>query len=845
MNNIEENSEKNTTLHRGALFHGAGESWVHIGIVALERTAEAKLQFQLNAHEEARALLEDLTAAAKLALAIPNPASNQPSTTSAPDDANAGEVWSTFLAELAARGFELEALPNSDMQVKLHIDMVSGRAIGTHGALHPYATDDSERGRKIANALMGAVRRPAVSLAQRVRDAVATGDASAAAKAVKENTTALTFGFNEELFDALMMVDATAIAADERLDFRWTRILVASQGHREERVIADVEACLGAHDKQLSEDQRLNLRMLFAICAGKTGRNETARTILNEILNAPTPISAIDRAWAYRNLSMTFPRESQESQRYSQLSADAFLEAGDRDKAVGSLLGLFEGILFQNPDGALSIIDELIGWYNGDDASDRDKRAGLLHIRANAKLSLQKHEEALRDAKEASHLREGLLCAEPQLISSLHLASIAATKVGLTDDAAHYRSAAMSLTALTRDPDSDFAERAIALMEAFDLQVADDLLKEAGSKDDLKSQAFILSAMATHNPTLNLARRIELLERAIELLEQAQRRGQRIESADFGPIHLAVAIQLADANELERALPWYAKALETEPLDPFAVNEYVRILWKLEKWRDLATFVDDQIRKFGEFPDRLYVCGRALLNAGQGDKALSYLVKAKKLAQPGNKIHEFAQKYIDEALEAGAKLPESNHSEGKIVAPITRAEFEKCLERFARHVQSDHRMRFWKSSADCHKWVDNPERLAQSLLHTFLKAAFDDRIEIFEEVAVGAGRMDLYMSLRGGLRVILELKMCGAPSYSSSYAFEGAEQIVHYMENKGTSLGYLVIFDGRRQDFGQGLKPVERIGKHTVMVQFADVRPDVKATTKKAKKRAGSGGASS
>ena len=69
--------------------------------------------------------------------------------------------------------------------------------------------------------------------------------------------------------------------------------------------------------------------------------------------------------------------------------------------------------------------------------------------------------------------------------------------------------------------------------------------------------------------------------------------------------------------------------------------------------------------------------------------------------------------------------------------------------------------------------------------------------------------------------------MCGS-GYSSSYAFEGKEQIVHYMENKGTSLGYLVIFDARRDDFGKGLKGVELVGKHTVYTKFIDVRSEVR-----------------
>jgi hypothetical protein len=87
-----------------------------------------------------------------------------------------------------------------------------------------------------------------------------------------------------------------------------------------------------------------------------------------------------------------------------------------------------------------------------------------------------------------------------------------------------------------------------------------------------------------------------------------------------------------------------------------------------------------------------------------------------------------------------------------------------------------------------------------------------DRIEIFEEIDVGAA--------------ILELKMLGAP-YAASYAFAGTNQIAHYMDSKDVRLGFLVIFDARARDFGAGLKPLEMVGNCTVRVTFVDVRPDV------------------
>lgn len=69
--------------------------------------------------------------------------------------------------------------------------------------------------------------------------------------------------------------------------------------------------------------------------------------------------------------------------------------------------------------------------------------------------------------------------------------------------------------------------------------------------------------------------------------------------------------------------------------------------------------------------------------------------------------------------------------------------------------------------------------------------------------------------------------MCGN-GYSSAYAASGEDQIIHYLENRDTSRGYLVVFDARAKDYGKALlkSPVE--GRFTVRERFVDLRPKVK-----------------
>jgi hypothetical protein len=116
------------------------------------------------------------------------------------------------------------------------------------------------------------------------------------------------------------------------------------------------------------------------------------------------------------------------------------------------------------------------------------------------------------------------------------------------------------------------------------------------------------------------------------------------------------------------------------------------------------------------------------------------------------------------------------------------------------------------------------------LLHTFLKGRFLEQVNVFEELDSGAGRLDLYVQLRGGLTAILELKMCGG-GYSSNYAASGETQLVHYMKNRDSKLGYLVVFDARSRDFGKAL--LSGGNSLTIITKVVDLRPDVVAATER------------
>jgi hypothetical protein len=154
---------------------------------------------------------------------------------------------------------------------------------------------------------------------------------------------------------------------------------------------------------------------------------------------------------------------------------------------------------------------------------------------------------------------------------------------------------------------------------------------------------------------------------------------------------------------------------------------------------------------------------------------------------------------------------------------------KKCIEDFADYIRSEKRMTFWqhRQTKNGYKWITHPEKHAKDLLHTFLSGRFGDSIFTLEEIAAGAGRIDVFIISPTKKKAVIELKMCGH-GYSATYAQEGIEQLTHYMENKRTKIGYLIVFDSRARDFSQGFQDTKTANGVTTTTIVADVRPYVK-----------------
>jgi tetratricopeptide (TPR) repeat protein len=722
------------------------------------------------------------------------------------------------LAEmLTSEGFVVEKLPAGDHQVNLQIDLKTGTVIGTHGAMHPLAAVDDDLGRRVFEAIAGGLGKAADEVADEIDKRLAEGDIQGAAAEVKLGLDRGLFGLrlSGRLLDALMRIDVSALSPAERRSVRDGRLVTAQQLERFD--IAGLEA-----DSILSEDpgtftpiQIATLKMTSALGALRRGHRETSLLTWRTLLAEPSDLDAEGRGWALRNISNTLPDDDPEALRTAQRSSDAFLEAGNKAEAGKSLMRVANILMQSEPREAVKKLNEMVAVLDKEGLLDRRIRGAALQARANRLAKLNRHKDAFLDAVEAVEMRRGLLGVEAEFISSLHLAALEAATIGETEKADAYATEAETLTAELKIPHFQLAERVSALVTAFDANTAENLLRDAEAAGNLEVIAGVNVIRATMDPSLTDMQRLERLEETYTRLTKA-----RVKHPILHPVSLAMAKQLLKMEQFARAVEWFRKILARDPYDNLAAPELVNTLWKTKKWGEAAIFIKQQLDLRGEQPGILYVYGKSLFESGDLSGAVSALTKSRALAQDEN-LKKSAGELRELALQSGGTVVPPNPAPA--TGPVTRDEFEAALAEFAAFIAGRKRMDFWRPGEKDHEWIESPERQAQNFLHIYLQARFGSRVEIFEELATGAGRLDLYVRLIGGLSIVVELKMAGF-RYSSPYAAFGEDQIIHYMENRRTHLGYLIVFDARLDKYREKLLSVAA-GQHTVIEVFVDVRP--------------------
>ncbi len=520
-------------------------------------------------------------------------------------------------------------------------------------------------------------------------------------------------------------------------------------------------------------------------------------------------------AWAYQGLSK-IASDDRDIMEYAEKAADKHLEAGNKRDAIKNILVVSDLKAPNEPEESIRFLDYAMSLIESDNLIDRAFLATIKHKKSIYLCDIGINDKALLCAEEACSLRKGLIGNEVEYHASLKVAEALAK---LNDDPEKEKKYQLQSKVLSEAIDDDkFLLRCkLASIIVNGEQVHEDFISEINSTCD---DTLISTTLAYKSLNNDLA-----FNESLGLLDQARLIAEKhSDNHLLTTIHFAFGEQYRKEEQFEEAVKNYKTCLMYNAFFRPAYQNYTAMLFKSENWSEAEKFIKERIELVGELPGICFIYGRALLENKKYPLAFKYFKKA-----DSNKVD--IEKYITECVKNinDKELEQIEIDNPQPEKHISASMFYGALKEFAISISSESRMHFWEMDKPNrqYKWTRKPEELSKQMLITFLNGKFGTfSIESLPEVRAGAGFIDLYVILPGGLKVVVELKMCGA-GYSSNYALSGESQIIHYQNNKNTKLGYLLVLDARKRDYGKHFKTIQTIGNNTIYTIAADMRPKV------------------
>jgi hypothetical protein len=652
-------------------------------------------------------------------------------------------------------------------------------------------------------------------------------------KLLEENKWTLQFS-KTPILESLLHLDKTKLDKEQRKNFLLITIVVASKEIGFGKVESEIELFLTEFGDSIAADMKQSVLLSKGNAFAQNGKINGANNIYKEII-ANDNTSAVDKAYAYRGLAKIVTSEEDIIQ-YHNLAADKFLEAGKKQETITDIVFVSKIYEKSNPKTALKLIDDAIQLYDSENTLDKEFKAGLHHRKAGYLFSLNKFKEALESMEIACELRENLIGNEYESYSSHSVAKMLCERLNNTERALYHSNKIDLLSPSISGQEFDLQ---IQIQNAIDKK----MIIENGLLTEIENSEFKLFKFSAYifNATIDKSS----FEKKLEWLDKAK---LLLNEKDFYNIHYSLYYFTAaevyrNAEKVSDAIKNYEFSLDNNIFHRESIQNCGAVLWENKMWDKSLEFFKKRIDTLGESSTLCYALGRSYFELEQYQDAFNYF---RKVSNDLNGVD--IQKYITECLtkDKGIKL-EQKESEPQKTIPISIESFKKTIEEFSQSISTNSRMYFWKNDSGKYKWDTKPEEKGKQFLITALEIKYGkDSIEIIQERIAGAGIIDLYLTLRGGLKIVVELKICGGDGYSSTYAISGEDQLVHYLKNISTKIGFLIVFDGRSLDFGKGFKTVQSVNDLTIFTTAIEMTPKIfkakktaltKQTTKRPRKK--------
>lgn len=745
--------------------------------------------------------------------------------------------WKDLLLAIESEQMTYNELSNNDLHLALNLDIAKENKLVSYSNNKTDGNVPDEISRSIANIISKVFTEYGVDKVDEVENALSRKDIYSAykllEKALEEGIIQLgSKNTNTRLFHLVCQIPISSLTTDEQKKLYEYKFILGEKTGLFSELYDDVSHYIDEFGDQADSKLATNLLLLKANAAAQQEKKELAYSLYQQVLKKSTDDFGT-AAWAHRGLAILFGYEDSDALYHEKMAADAFLLSGNKFEYITSKVALAENTKTSDPNQAIKLLEEAINVLDVNNPTHKDRIASLMLNKAMIYNFCGQNELALKEAQNSIILRDGNASFgnESKTIASLNAAmffeeAVAASK-NKKNLESKYESRIHDLEKVMLDdekPSYKLRKKISIALANKDWVELELVRKEVLAQNDSEIIISYWIALVITKPNTDLHIKIELMENAWAEVFKSN------VSNDMKFIVCSLFAEIYKDNEMdEKALEWYDRALSFNPFSWPSRQNYVTLLWKNHRWKEAVIFFEEQKKRFGDLPSILFAYGKSLVESGEPGKAIPILRLAQKKNPEAEYIHEYLEKALDQLGEVDQITPltlgASNTTDN-----ITISMLEQCLHDFIQFIQSDKRMTFWKydTSEKKHKWVSSPEQHGQNLLHTFIKSRFGDNINAIEEVSAGAGRIDIYLWFQNGIKTVVELKICGGSGYSQGYALEGVKQLSHYLDNRQTYLGYLIVFDGRIRDYGKGIEPQYSYEKFTIRSYVADVRPEVK-----------------
>jgi len=630
----------------------------------------------------------------------------------------------------------------------------------------------------------------------------------------EKNKGLLQFVSDKTILEKLRKLNVSFLNKEQKKDF--LSLIIAVAGKLNQRDIQSekiIDAYLKEYKNEIEIELILNLKLEKANISASNGHYNQAVARYKKLLSYEN-MEDSTKSWVYRGLSK-ISNNNDDYIRYSELAIDTFLVDGNKKEAIKDIVALSDFESKVDANKALKRLNFAIDILGTESLLDKEFTASLKHKKAQLLYDLNILDKALIEIEEACNLRRGLIANELYLHASVSLASLILSKTDDIDKKAKYDRELLQLSQSIKDENFLIRQELSNIFSKKENIPKELIEKLIEQKDDMSLCAvyMYIYTIADFYDDESIA----LIDKAIDLAQQIN------ENNLLSTIYLTIADKNHKHNSIEDAFVAYKKSLEYNPFNFTAYQNGTNMLFENKRFTEVELFLERQINFIGELPNICFFYAKALFENKKYQLALKYFKKSNR--------SEEVDRYILQCVtndEINIEIIEKSESSLENFN-ITLSEFKEALEEFSVSIRQDTRMFFWKYDKEKkkYKWTEKPEELSKQLLINFLNGKFGvNSIEILQEPRAGAGFIDLYILLAGGLKVIIELKMCGA-GYSSTYAISGKSQIVHYAENKNTNVGFLIVLDSRIRDYGKSFQSIQSVNNILIHTIVIDVRSKI------------------